>query len=256
MDSINAHYNSRKMKLKQLITESVYTENAQFCKKFVLAQPQFSANKWSAIGGYNYRTQRGSNVMSQHAYGNAWDWHGSPATMKALTKFFIKHGARLNIENIIYNRKIYSASSYTELDYHGEDPHTNHVHVDFKVGTKPIYDVNINKRLEKIFNHFYYMLVTNPSKYFSKYKSVLDDDETGAVNMLIDEYNSYVYRLKFWNRVVDEKNKTNIKTLTKLITSIIEDIKKGESSKYRIIFYKNNGSNYQNKEYIFTWNYM
>lgn len=244
------------MKLKQLISESTYTDNAKFCKKFVLAQPQFSADKWSVIGGYNYRTIGGSNVLSQHASGNAWDWHGSASTMKALTKFFIKHGTKLNIQYIIYDEKIYSAPSYNERDYHGEDDHTSHVHVDFKVGTTPIYDVDVNKRLEIIFDRFFNMLVKNPSKYFKQYSLIIDDDEKGASSFLANEFNSYVWRLNFWNRVVDEKNKKNIQTLAKIISLIVQDIKDGNSGKYRVIFYKNTGSGYQNKEYIFNWNYL
>ena len=100
------------------------------------------------------------------------------------------------------------------------------------------------------------MLVKNPSKYFKQYRSFFDDDENGAFSFLANEFNSYIYRLNFWNRVVDEKNKKNIKTLAKIISLIVQDIKDGKSGKYRVTFYKNTGSGYQNKEYIFDWNYL
>ena len=244
------------MKLQQLITESTYTENAIFCKKFVLAQLQFGPNKWNAIGGYNYRTIGNSNTLSQHAYGNAWDWHGSASIMKDLTKFFIKFGKQLNIQNIIYNHKIYMAPSYTEQPYGGKNKHEDHVHVDFKIGTKPIYDVNINNRLEKIFDHFYNILVKNPAKYFGKYSSIINDNESGAANFLANEFNLYVDRFNFWFRIVDDNNKKNMKTITKLINFIVQDIKDGNPGKYKVIFYKNIGAGYQPKEYIFNWNYL
>jgi hypothetical protein len=244
------------MKLKHMLTESTYTENALFCKKFVLAQPQFAANKWSMIGGYNYRTIAGSDKLSQHAYGNAWDWSGSKSTMEALKNFLIKHGKKLNVQYIIYNTKTYSAPSFNERTYTGPNPHTDHVHVDFITGTKPSYDLYVNAKLEIIFDRFYNMITKNPKKYFSSYTSLINDDEAGASSFLIDEFNKYVWRLNFWNRVADEKNKKNIETLRRVIELISSDIKNKKNKKYEVVFYKNNGSSYTTKTYNFKWIYF
>lgn len=85
----------------------------------------------SSFGICSCRSIVGSpGEWSQHAYCNAEDIHGTAAVMQAVANFLVHEAGRLNVENVIYNRRIWNAGQGWHA-YTGENPHTDHVHVDF-----------------------------------------------------------------------------------------------------------------------------
>lgn len=81
------------------------------------------------MGAYNNRNVVGGNSKSMHAYGRAFDIGGSQSTMSQIANY-LKSTAK-NIQYVIYNRKI-SAMGGAWRGYNGLNPHTDHVHADFK----------------------------------------------------------------------------------------------------------------------------
>lgn len=81
------------------------------------------------MGAYNNRNVVGGNSKSMHAYGRAFDIGGSHSTMSQIANY-LKSTAK-NIQYVIYNRKI-SAMGGGWRGYNGANPHTDHVHADFK----------------------------------------------------------------------------------------------------------------------------
>lgn len=81
------------------------------------------------MGAYNNRNVVGGNSKSMHAYGRAFDIGGSHSTMSQIANY-LKSTAK-NIQYVIYNRKI-SAMGGAWRGYNGQNPHTDHVHADFK----------------------------------------------------------------------------------------------------------------------------
>lgn len=81
------------------------------------------------MGAYNNRNVVGGNSKSMHAYGRAFDIGGSHSTMSQIANY-LKSTAK-NIQYVIYNRKI-SAMGGAWRGYNGANPHTDHVHADFK----------------------------------------------------------------------------------------------------------------------------
>ncbi|OAH53901.1 hypothetical protein AWH48_11575 [Domibacillus aminovorans] len=81
------------------------------------------------MGGYANRANTAdTSQLSMHAYGRAFDIGGSHSTMSAIAEFMRKVK---DIENVIYNRRI-SSSGGSWRKYTGPNPHTDHVHADFK----------------------------------------------------------------------------------------------------------------------------
>jgi peptidoglycan hydrolase-like protein with peptidoglycan-binding domain len=79
------------------------------------------------MGAYNNRNIKGSNSKSLHAYGRAFDIGGSADTMYKISRYLQKVPG---IQYVIYNREI-SFKGGAWRKYHGENPHTDHVHADF-----------------------------------------------------------------------------------------------------------------------------
>lgn len=108
-------------------------KNSINCLDDVLSVPKFKG-KWSEIGGFNNRTIGTTSTKSEHAFGNALDWHGKDSSiMQELADYFVSNAERLKIKYIIYNYKIWSsATGWTTYNVPaGGSPHTDHVHVDF-----------------------------------------------------------------------------------------------------------------------------
>jgi phage-related protein len=82
------------------------------------------------MGGYNNRNVRGGKSKSMHAYGRAFDVGGSHKTMSAIADWLRTHAQ--NLQYVIYNRRIASGMNGKWRAYHGVNPHTDHVHADFK----------------------------------------------------------------------------------------------------------------------------
>lgn len=91
----------------------------------------------SSLGIYNCRTVRGGSTTSLHGEGRAVDlkWPMSAAgrgtaSGEAVVKRLAAHGRRLGIQCIIYNRRIYSATSPNGRYYGGTHPHYDHLHIE------------------------------------------------------------------------------------------------------------------------------
>lgn len=100
------------------------------CLNDVLSQPQFKG-KWNQIGGYANRNIAGETTKSEHAFGNALDFHGKTSdVMQTLADYLVSNATRLEAKNVIYNRKIWNSPRGWH-PYTGQNPHIDHVHVDF-----------------------------------------------------------------------------------------------------------------------------
>lgn len=80
------------------------------------------------MGGYVNRNVRGRSTKSMHAYGRAFDIGGSFQTMSKIAEFLRRIP---NAQHIIFNRRI-SSHGGPWRKYTGVNPHTDHVHADFK----------------------------------------------------------------------------------------------------------------------------
>ena len=81
------------------------------------------------MGGFANRGVVGNaGTKSMHAYGRAFDIGGSPETMQKIANF-LRNAS--NIQYVIYNRLI-SSNGGEWRKYSGLNPHTDHVHADFK----------------------------------------------------------------------------------------------------------------------------
>jgi flagellar protein FlgJ len=93
----------------------------------------------SATGIYNDRYVAGTNKKSAHAEGRALDIHlhvkhpDEKLIADRLYRIFIEVAFETGIDNVIWNRNIWSRAK-GEHPYHGQNPHTDHIHVEF---TKP-----------------------------------------------------------------------------------------------------------------------
>lgn len=91
----------------------------------------------SGVGGYHYRTLRHDTTkLSTHAKGLAadiyLDWHApyEKRIGNALYAMFISNADKLGVKNVIWNKKIWTASNNKEKSYKGGS-HRDHVHVEF-----------------------------------------------------------------------------------------------------------------------------
>lgn len=85
------------------------------------------------MGGYNNRNVRGGSSKSMHAYGRAFDVGSNPSTMKKIAEY--ARTTFKDLQYVIYNRKIAGIGRGSKWrGYNGVNPHTDHVHVDFKTG--------------------------------------------------------------------------------------------------------------------------
>lgn len=102
----------------------------------LLAWMQREYPQGRSMGIYNYRPVRGAQALSIHSEGRALDWgmpmvngKGSPEG-HAIVKRLAEHGHRLGIQGIIYDRRIWSASSPRGRAYLGTAPHYDHLHIE------------------------------------------------------------------------------------------------------------------------------
>lgn len=84
-----------------------------------------------SMGCYNKRSVRGGATWSYHAGGRAIDISGSADVMGKIADFVYARREALGVEELIYNRRIWTAARAGEFwrDYNGENPHTDHVHI-------------------------------------------------------------------------------------------------------------------------------
>jgi hypothetical protein len=89
------------------------------------------------LGIYNPRNVAGTNTPSAHAEGRALDIGllvsrpNEKLIGDQLFKIFIETSDELGLDHVIWNRQIWSQAHPSLRPYHGQNPHTNHVHVAF-----------------------------------------------------------------------------------------------------------------------------
>lgn len=96
----------------------------------------------SSIGGYSCRQNTAApSQNSLHAEGRALDWmiSATSATNRKIVGRFIRRvsagnfrlGRAMGIQELIWNRKIWTSSRHTEgwRAYTGPNPHTDHIHI-------------------------------------------------------------------------------------------------------------------------------
>ena len=248
------------------------TKEAKFCKDHILSIPKFSKNKWTAIGTISHRKVAGTDVWSEHAKGNAIDWHASPADMHQLAIYLVNNFNMLHVQNVIYNRQIWNYPRGWHK-YEGVDPHTSHVHVDFTPTTRKINtDTNIDsqQKIHKVIatfkNELYDMLVLNPGNYFNEFRGwILGDDEEKAFKYYWSAINKRVKDLKI-NTLYNSKNiskwdKYNINNLNSVVNKIGKFLREehiGSSYTIPIIWnYPNpKTGKWQQRKITFKWDYL
>lgn len=103
------------------------------------AQPGTKALEGAALiywnttsdGIYNCRNIRGGSTKSAHAEGRAVDIHWTDeATGRVMADFLVAHNAELGIQCVIWWDRIWSFQVGHWHDYHGQDPHHGHLHVE------------------------------------------------------------------------------------------------------------------------------
>jgi hypothetical protein len=78
---------------------------------------------WKSMGYISYDRSCGGNAIDCH--------FDTQSRMDAFAKWCVSKMDELDIQNIIWNRRIYTRESRTWRAYSGVNPHTDHVHVDF-----------------------------------------------------------------------------------------------------------------------------
>lgn len=85
------------------------------------------------MGAYNNRNVRGGSSKSMHAYGRAFDIGSSPSIMSKIAEY--ARTTFKDLQYVIYNRRIAGVGKGSKWrPYSGVNPHTDHVHIDFKTG--------------------------------------------------------------------------------------------------------------------------
>lgn len=88
-------------------------------------------------GIYNDRNIAGTNRRSAHAEGRALDVHLNAAEPNErlladqLAAALVRKAGRLGIDNVIWNRRIWSVAHPRWRPYSGASPHTDHIHIEF-----------------------------------------------------------------------------------------------------------------------------
>jgi hypothetical protein len=274
-------------KLTQILLEATITPRAAACKKDVLNH--FGQNTFAGVEVFNYRTQRGSSSMSQHAFGNAIDFRVSkPAITKAekitdeqkrlgdnTLNYLLDNADRFAIQNIIWFKKIYSRPSFQARNYNGVSAHYDHVHVDFVPQTQKDFDksagvtsaASINKYMVGVINSYYKISTIDPESYFEEFRSWnpiskgIGDDEEGASNKLISRFLK-IYEPKLneleQNSSISYEDKENIQTIRKIVYTLNDAILDGKSIEFSVPYFKfiPSSGKYQNNVLIFKWNYL
>jgi hypothetical protein len=242
------------------------TPEAVACKKHILSLTQFSKDKWSEIGEIAHRKIAGTDAWSQHTYGNALDWHSTPDVMQQLADYLVNNAKKLNVRNVIYNRRIWN-SSKGWYSYTGKHPHTDHVHVDFKKSDTKSPGPNAMKfheNVDNFANNLFSFITTDAEKYFKKFKwtwTNWGDDEQGARKYFDDQ----VARVKQIYGINNQSFKTalpqtqhNIKQLNAVIDFVGSLISNGKQG-YKTITYKykdKKDNQWKDQKVKFIWDYM
>ena len=252
------------IQLKQLITEQ--TAATKYCKQDVLSKPQFSADKWSAIGIWSKRNIAGTNTPSQHSYGNAIDWHGKQGkldpVMQELADYLVANANKYNIANVIYNHQIWSSPG-SWRSYGGRHKHEDHVHVDFKYNKKNFNNQLYNEKVQKFLWKIYNITTKYPQNYFKQFKGSPwiygDDKPNEAAKHLNDLYNLY------WSEQIDPlidkldlQDIKNVENIQQSVNKIKTLIKNGESGIVPFKFYKWDSAKqrYNKIDIKYNWSYM
>jgi hypothetical protein len=277
---------NKKKKKQDFNTVSGLTPRAAALKKHVLSLPEFSADKWSAIGGYSNRNIGQTDKLSQHAKGNALDWHGAKGNldpiMKKLADWLVSNAGQFHVQNIIYNKMIWNWPtgwhSYPYKKIPGGSPHTDHVHVDFiesnKKSTIKADQAKIHKYVQQARWSLYNMITKYPERYFQNFKAwtinigsgrnVGTDNEKGAANYLTDTWEEYwgtgakTYDLRNALKYAHPHDRENIKTLIILVNLIALSILKGESKTWSVPFwnYDESTETWKQVKRTYRWDYM
>jgi hypothetical protein len=253
------------IRLRHLITEQ--TAATKFCKQDILSKPQFAADKWSAIGIWSNRNIAGTNVKSQHASGNAIDWHGKKGpgdpVMQQLADYLVDNASKYQIQNVIYNRRIWNSNKGWHR-YDGRSPHTEHVHVDFKItGSVSVNNQKNNDIVQRAIWDMYNKTTRFPEKYFKKYKGswlIPGDDKPkeAAKNLKNLFINSWYDRLSDIYTSGTKQDKKNVSYLNKAINDVAKLIEAGDSGKVLVKFFKwdSKKQTYKLITQKFNWTYM
>jgi len=280
------------MKLKNILLEGTLTSAAKKCIQVVTSK--FGRSSFPSIGTYNYRTIAGSNTLSEHARGNAVDFHvpsikipGEYDTATPEGKilgnrvkdFLLENTEELDIAVIIWYREDWIRPNFAKSAYGGEHPHTDHVHVDF---IRPGYfdgdkyritQSGINKKnntfLVNLIMSYHYISSTKKGaeEYFGKFRSWnplapgIGDDEEGAAEKLSYRF-SKLYEPKL--KQIEQSKSTsiedlnNIQYIRQIVSILIDAILNGKSAKFTVRYkkYNINTDSYETKIKSFNWNYM
>jgi hypothetical protein len=276
------------MKLKSLLTESVITPAAKFCLDYILSLPQFSRDKWSAIGVDGHKKIGTTNTPSEHATGNAIDWHGKQGVgdpvMQQLADYLVDNADMFNAQYIIYNTKIWSRSQgwYIYNVPRGGSKHLDHVHVDFKRNAteKDVLDnasININKKVMHVVYSLYNILVKNPSKekYFGQFSSMTPvyikpdtdgnyrvgsgDDEKAAAKWFITYYrDNFKKELDGLLKIANKEERSNIGRIQYIVSNVYNAILNGDEWSHVAKFYVYDPvkQQYKSVPMKFDWNFL
>ena len=91
----------------------------------------------SQTGVYNDRNVAGTSKKSSHAEGRALDIHlnANDPDQKVLGdqlfQAIILRSRSMGVDNVIWNHQIWSVAHPSPRPYHGQKPHTDHIHVEF-----------------------------------------------------------------------------------------------------------------------------
>lgn len=89
---------------------------------------------------YACRKVAGSSSWSQHAWGNALDVFATKAELGQIARYLVRHARRRRVQTVIFDGRSWSWDHRRWVPYTGSNPHTSHVHVDFRprrFGTPP-----------------------------------------------------------------------------------------------------------------------
>jgi len=264
------------VRLKHLLTEQ--TDATKFCKTDILSKPQFSKEKWSAIGVWSPKGGRnvaGTDIPSEHNIGNAIDWHGAKGigdpVMQELADYLVANHSVYSAKNVIYNRRIWNSPKGWHA-YKGENPHTNHVHIDFITGAKPKPKPDPNKtyrehnlKILNVIERVYKVVTSDPEDYFSKFSSWnpfapgIGDDEEGAyywfTNWFADIKRDILDPIK---KSTNTENKKTISNLESLVDDIASAIWDGDSltQTLQYYYYSDKQKKFISTSLTFTWDYL
>jgi hypothetical protein len=272
------------MKLKDLLTEGTLTPAAKKCLEVVINK--FGRNSFPSIGTYNYRTIAGSKSLSQHAHGNAIDFHvptsqgiATPEGKKLgnqVKDFLLQNSEELDIQLVIWYREDWDRrNNFKKSSYGGRHPHMDHVHVDFvRVDSGDSNNqININEKnntyLVNLIGAYYKISSTKQGaeEYFGEFRSWnplapgIGDNEEGAADKLTLRFEKlYEPKLKRMENSAStsKEDKENIQYIRQIVTTLSNAILNGKSSKFDLIYnkYNKDTKQYERKMKSFNWNYM